>query len=84
MINNKILIISPAWIGDMIMAQSLFMLLRKQYPEVALEVLAPAWTHALLARMPEVNTTWLMPIGAWTTTIIGTLSIGEIFTTTKL
>ncbi len=51
----KILIVGPAWVGDMVMAQSLFMCLRKMYPEADIDVLAPAWSQALLARMPQVH-----------------------------
>ena len=52
---EKILIIGPAWIGDMVMAQSLFILLQQQYPDSELVVMAPAWTEPLLARMPQVS-----------------------------
>ena len=53
--SSKILIVGPAWIGDMVLAQSLFKILRQRHPQSRLDVLAPAWTHPLLARMPEVN-----------------------------
>jgi heptosyltransferase-2 len=52
---HKILIIGPAWIGDMIMAETLFKCLKKQYADVIIHVLAPAWTLPLLERMPEVD-----------------------------
>ncbi len=39
----------------MVLAQSLFRLLKQRYPQSRLDVLAPAWTHPLLARMPEVD-----------------------------
>jgi heptosyltransferase II len=51
----KILIIGPAWIGDMVLAQSLFRLLKQRHPYSQIDVLAPAWTEPLLARMPEVD-----------------------------
>jgi heptosyltransferase-2 len=51
----KILIVGPAWVGDMVMAQSLFMCLKLQHPDCQIDVLAPAWSLALLNRMPEVN-----------------------------
>ena len=60
---EKILVVGPAWVGDMVMAQALFMLLREQNPDVVIDVLAPAWSEPLLARMPEVRNTVLMPIG---------------------
>jgi heptosyltransferase-2 len=51
----KILVIGPAWVGDMVLAQSLFKLLKQRHPHAELDVLAPGWTEPLLARMPEVN-----------------------------
>ncbi len=51
----KFLVVGPAWIGDMVLAQSLFRLLKQRHPDSRLDVLAPAWTHPLLARMPEVD-----------------------------
>ena len=52
---KNFLIIGPAWVGDMVMAQSLFKLLKEKNPEASLHVAAPAWTMPLLARMPEVS-----------------------------
>ena len=57
----KILIISPAWIGDAIMAQSLYKILKHGRPECRLEVLAPSWTLPVLSRMPEVADALLSP-----------------------
>lgn len=59
---NKILIIGPSWVGDMVMAQSLFIALKEQNPSVIIDVLALAWTKPLLDRMPEVNQSITMPI----------------------
>lgn|SRR3990167_3018766 len=58
---KKILVVGPAWVGDMMMAQVLFKLLRQQYPDAAIHVLAPAWSEALTARMPEVTKTLVLP-----------------------
>ncbi len=60
---KKILIIGPSWIGDMVMAQSLFILLKQQFPDDQIHVLAPAWSRPLLARMPEVERAIDMPVG---------------------
>jgi heptosyltransferase-2 len=49
------LIIGPAWVGDMVMAQSLFRLLRAQEPGMAIDVVGPSWSVPLVARMPEVR-----------------------------
>jgi len=50
-----ILIVGPSWVGDMVMAQSLFKLLKGRFPETELDVLAPAWSLPIIARMPEVR-----------------------------
>jgi heptosyltransferase-2 len=60
---EKILIVGPAWIGDMVMAQSLFKLLRRKNPGVIIDVIAPAWSEALLGRMTEVRRAIPMPLG---------------------
>ena len=60
---RKILVIGPSWVGDMVMAQSLFRLLKAQHPDVELHVLAPAWTFSVLGCMPEVDQAIEMPIG---------------------
>lgn len=51
----NILIIGPSWVGDMVMAQTLFMRLREQHPDCAIDVLAPDWSRPILERMPEVR-----------------------------
>ncbi|MFK5985133.1 MAG: lipopolysaccharide heptosyltransferase II [Pseudomonadota bacterium] len=60
---NKILIIGPSWVGDMIMAQSLFIVLKQQQPGLQIDVMAPGWSGALLQRMPEVTNFIKMPLG---------------------
>jgi len=60
---NSILIIGPSWVGDMVMAQVLFRLLKQQHPNVAIDVLAPAWSRPLLVRMPEVRRAIDLPFG---------------------
>ena len=56
---KKILIVGPSWVGDMVMAQALFITLQEQAAaartELAIDVLAPAWSRPLLERMPEVD-----------------------------
>ncbi len=60
---KKILIVGPAWVGDMVMAQSLFKVLKAQDPNTLIDVLATDWTRPLLDRMPEVHQSHSMPIG---------------------
>jgi len=52
---NKILVMGPAWVGDMVLAQSLFKTLKANSPDCIIDVAAPAWTLPLLERMPEVS-----------------------------
>ncbi|MCI0401281.1 MAG: lipopolysaccharide heptosyltransferase II [Gammaproteobacteria bacterium] len=59
---QNILVVGPAWIGDMVMAQSLFKLIKQRQPHGLIDVLAPPWTEPLLARMPEVNEALLLPL----------------------
>ncbi|MEH6470006.1 MAG: lipopolysaccharide heptosyltransferase II [Halopseudomonas sp.] len=49
------LIVGPSWVGDMVMAQSLFKHLKQAQSDCVIDVIAPAWSHPILARMPEVN-----------------------------
>ncbi len=60
---RKILVVGPAWIGDMMMAHTLFQLLKQRNPHVQIDVLASGWTRQLLIRMPEVHQVIDMPIG---------------------
>lgn len=60
---KKILIVGPSWVGDMVMAQGLFKLIKANYPDAILDVLAPAWTFSVLGAMPEVSNAIEMPIG---------------------
>jgi heptosyltransferase-2 len=46
----------------MVMAQSLFMALKQRFPDVQIDVLAPAWSKPVLAAMPEVHAAIEMPL----------------------
>jgi len=55
---HNILVVGPSWVGDMVMAQSLFKTLKagfQQPDDVNIDVIAPAWSVPVLARMPEVR-----------------------------
>ncbi|WP_245562352.1 lipopolysaccharide heptosyltransferase II [Marinospirillum minutulum] len=60
---KKILVVGPSWVGDMVMAQSLFKLLRFRFSGCRIHVLAPAWSEPILSRMPEVTKTLVLPFG---------------------
>jgi heptosyltransferase-2 len=53
--HSKILILGPSWVGDMVLAQSLFKTLKLNDPDCIIDVAAPTWTLPLIERMPEVN-----------------------------
>jgi heptosyltransferase-2 len=59
----KILVVGPSWVGDTVLAQPLFRRLHERHTQLALDVLAPAWTLPLLRRMPEVAETIASPFG---------------------
>ena len=67
----RILVVGPAWVGDMVMAQSLFQVLARRDPTPVIDVLAPGWTRPLLERMPQVTDALEMPLGH------GQLGLGE-------
>ncbi len=59
---HRCLVVGPAWVGDMVMAQSLFITLKAQQPDLHLGVLAPSWSGPLLARMPQVDEVFDLPV----------------------
>lgn len=60
---HRILVVGPSWVGDMVMAHSLFQTLKRNAPSSHIDVLAPNWSLPLLARMPEVRRGIAMPLG---------------------
>jgi len=70
---NKILVMGPSWVGDMVLAQSLFKQLKIDQPNCEITVAAPGWTLPLLERMPEVSHAIALPFKH------GDLALGERF-----
>ena len=52
---RRVLVIGPAWVGDMVMSQVIYSHLRAKEPDIVLDVLAPQATLSLVQRMPEVD-----------------------------
>ncbi|MEM7445558.1 MAG: lipopolysaccharide heptosyltransferase II [Pseudomonadota bacterium] len=52
---SAILVIGPAWVGDMVMAQSLVGALKQRWPDRPVDVVAPGSTRPLLGYMPGVR-----------------------------
>ncbi len=59
---RRYLIVGPSWIGDMVMAQSLFITLRRLYPDCVIDVISPEWSLPILERMPEVSSGISLPV----------------------
>jgi len=57
---KKYLIVGPSWVGDMVMAGSLFSLLASRGGII--DVLAPGWSLPMLKRMPDVRSGIEMPL----------------------
>lgn len=79
---KKILIVGPSWVGDMVMAQALFITLQEQalkngHPLPVIDVLAPAWSKPLLARMPQVRRAVEMPFKHGELNLAGRYRVGH-------
>ncbi|MFM9835217.1 MAG: lipopolysaccharide heptosyltransferase II [Methylophilaceae bacterium] len=61
MLQEKILVIGPSWVGDMVLAHSLFQTLKANNSHTQIDVAAPAWTLPLLERMPEITEKIALP-----------------------
>ena len=57
----KILIIAPSWVGDLVMAQSLFKLLKQQNSFTQIHVAVNEYLIPLVQRMPEVEKILILP-----------------------
>lgn len=60
---DRVLVVGPSWVGDMVMAQALYRQLAARRPRPEIHVLAGAWSGPVLARMPEVDRTIELPAG---------------------
>lgn len=60
---KKFLVIAPAWVGDMVMSQVLYKILRAQYPECTIDIVAPKHSGPLADRMPEIRNFIELPLG---------------------
>jgi heptosyltransferase II len=57
---ERILLVAPAWVGDMVMMHALVQLLRAADPAAVIDVVAPAASLPIARRMPEVRQTHLL------------------------
>jgi heptosyltransferase-2 len=61
--SRRLLVVGPSWVGDMVMAQSLFRMLVNEGANVEIDVIAPRWALPLVARMPEVRRGIALDVG---------------------
>jgi heptosyltransferase-2 len=59
---RQYLIVGPSWVGDMVMAQSLFITLKQQYPDCEIDVVAPDWSLPVLRRMSQIRSGIALPV----------------------
>jgi len=62
MTKERVLIVTPAWVGDMIMAQSLFKLIKQREPDRRIDIVGPQWVLPIGKRMPEVEQAFDLPL----------------------
>lgn len=74
---KKILIVAPAWVGDLIMAEALFSLIKNSNPNILIDVLANKNLHPLLQRMAEVNRTISLPFKHGEFNLLQRIKIGR-------
>jgi len=51
----QVLVIGPSWVGDMVMAQVLFQVMRRRWPQVQIDLLAPPASAPVGLRMAELR-----------------------------
>lgn len=60
---KQVLLVGPSWVGDMVMAHVLVQMLRRRYPRLVIDLLAPGWAADLGARMPGVREVHKLRLG---------------------
>lgn len=60
---ERILVVGPSWVGDMVMAQSLFITLKAHDPDCVIDVMGPKWSAPMLERMPQVRRAIVLETG---------------------
>ncbi|MEM9401857.1 MAG: lipopolysaccharide heptosyltransferase II [Pseudomonadota bacterium] len=60
---ERLLVVGPSWVGDMVMAQALFKALATRFPGADIDVVAPGWSVPIVARMPEVRQAVVLATG---------------------
>jgi heptosyltransferase-2 len=71
------LIVGPSWVGDMVMADSLYRLLLAREPAARIDVVAPSWSLPILERMDEVRHGIELPVDHGELAIAKRRSVGR-------
>lgn len=73
----KILIVAPAWVGDLVMSQTLYKELMRHYDDnVTIDVFASDFLLPLLKRMPEINEVIINPFQHKELNLLGRIKLG--------
>ena len=73
----KILVVGPSWVGDSVMAQTLYKRIKKELPSSQIDVMSPHWSLALLERMPEVSKKIVSPFSHGETKLFERYRLGQ-------
>ncbi len=73
----KILVVGPSWVGDSVMAQTLYKRIKKELPSAQIDVISPHWSLALLERMPEVCKKIVSPFSHGETKLLERYRLGQ-------
>ena len=73
----KILVVGPSWVGDSVMAQTLYKRIKKELPSSQIDVMSPHWSLALLERMPEVTKKIVSPFSHGETKLLERYKLGQ-------
>jgi len=74
---RSILVVGPAWVGDMVMCHSLVRLLKSD-PNTEITVLAPPWTLPVLSRMSGVDDSIELPFKHGELNLPGRYRLGRV------
>ena len=73
----KILVVGPSWVGDSVMAQTLYKRIKKELPSSQIDVMSPHWSLSLLERMPEVCKKIVSPFSHGETKLFERYRLGQ-------
>ena len=59
---KPILVVGTRWVGDNVIAQSLYKRIKQLDATANIDVIAPKYLHSLIKRMPEIRDTIDMPL----------------------